>query len=209
MKLNKSHFFLLPVLLVVSHFSIADKAIEDLITKNGLKDTKVMSLYKNGTLSVEVNTANKVTLTNKKAAKANKEAQEAMYWYRTMQMKEYKDFDTNKYREVPCVTEENAFCGIAPSFNYVTEKYLSNKKPGVVIEFSTIEPKWLYQDFTVSHKCQVKPEDGTTSYGLGPSGTSASCDASYKKDGLGKVFNKWLEKPEKIDVIISYVLLKK
>ncbi|OTA19039.1 hypothetical protein Xbed_02734 [Xenorhabdus beddingii] len=207
MKLNKSYLFLLPLLLGVSHFSMADKAIEDLITKNGLKDTKVMSLYKNGTLVVEANTPNKVTLINKKAAKANKEAAKAMYWYRGMGNNEYRAFNANKYRKVPCTTEDKKFCGIAPEFNY-SKGYLSNSNPGVVIEFSTIEPKWLYHDFTEVHKCQFKAEGGGT-YGLGPIGTSASCDASYKKQGLGNVFNKWLEKPEKIDVIISYVLLAK
>ncbi|MDX7991751.1 hypothetical protein [Xenorhabdus littoralis] len=207
MKLNKSHFFLIPVLLGVSHFSMADKAIEDLITKNGLKDTKVMSLYKNGTLSVEVTTKNKVTLINKKAAKDNKEASQAMYWYRAMGLNEYKKFDSNKYRKVPCVTEKNSFCGIAPEFKY-SKGYLGNNNPGVVIEFSTKKPKWLYDDFYELHKCKVKGEGGGT-YGLGPRGTSASCNASYKQKGLGNVFNQWLEEPEKIDVIISYVLLKK
>ncbi|KMJ45905.1 hypothetical protein ABLB69_06390 [Xenorhabdus khoisanae] len=208
MKLNKKNYlFLMPFLLGVSHFSVADKAIENLITKNGLKDTKVMSLYKNGTLVVEANTPNKVTLINKKAAKANKEAKDAMYWYRGMGSNEYKVFDANKYRKLPCVTEENAFCGIAPRFDY-SKGYLTNKNPGVVIEFSTIEPKWLYHDFTKLHKCQPKAEGGGT-YGLGPIGTFASCDDAYKQKGMGKVFNKWLEKPEKIDVIISYVLLAK
>ncbi|PHM50458.1 hypothetical protein [Xenorhabdus miraniensis] len=208
MRLNKkSYLLILPILLGVSHFSVADRAIEDLITKNGLKDTKVMSLYKNGTLVVETETPNKVTLISKKAKKADEEAQEAMFWYRAMQMKEYKAFDTNKYQKVPCVTEAKAFCGIAPRFDY-SKDYLTNKNPGVVIEFSTIEPKWLYHDFTELHKCQVKAEGGGT-YGLGPAGTYASCDTTYKQKGLGNVFNKWLEKPEKIDVIISYVLLAK
>ncbi|MBC8953060.1 hypothetical protein [Xenorhabdus sp. PB62.4] len=208
MRLNKkSYLLMLPILLGVSHFSVADKAIEDLITKNGLKDTKVMSLYKNGTLVVETNTSNKVTLINKKAAKANKAAEDAMYWYRGMGSNEYKAFDANKYRKVPCVTEAKAFCGIAPRFDY-SKGYLTNKNPGVVIEFSTIEPKWLYNDFHGQHGCEVKAEGGGT-YGLGPAGTSASCDTTYKQKGLGNVFNKWLEKPEKIDVIISYVLLAK
>ncbi|AKH65662.1 MULTISPECIES: hypothetical protein [Photorhabdus] len=209
MILNKKVFLISPFLLAMSSFSMAcktDPQIEKIITKNGLENTKVMSMYKNCTLSVLANTPNKVTLVNKKAAKRDDEAKNAMYWYRGMEIKEYKAFHQNKYKSLPCVKGES-FCGIAPQYTY-SQSYLTNKKPGVVIEFSTIEPKWLYNDFTTKHKCQVKAEGGGT-YGLGVTGTSASCDDQYKKLGIGNVFNKWLEKPAKIDVIISYVLLAK
>ncbi|TDB56899.1 hypothetical protein [Photorhabdus khanii] len=210
MILNKKVFLISPFLLAISSFSMAacktDPQIEKIITKNGLENTKVMSMYKNCTLSVLANTPNKVTLVNKKAAKRDDEAKNAMYWYRGMETKEYKIFHQNKYKSLPCVKGES-FCGIAPQYTY-SQSYLTNKKPGVVIEFSTIEPKWLYNEFTTKHKCQVKAEGGGT-YGLGVTGTSASCDDQYKKLGIGNVFNKWLEKPAKIDVIISYVLLAK
>ncbi|MCW7763773.1 hypothetical protein [Photorhabdus luminescens] len=209
MNFNKKVFLISPFLLAISSFSMAcktDPQIEKIITKNGLGNTKVMSMYKNCTLSVTANTPNKVTLVNKKAAKRDDQAEKAMYWYRGMEIKEYKAFHQNKYKSLPCVKGES-FCGIAPQYTY-SQGYLTNKKPGVVIEFSTIEPKWLYNEFTTKHKCQVKAEGGGT-YGLGVTGTSASCDDQYKKLGIGNVFNKWLEKPAKIDVIISYVLLAK
>ncbi|MCW7548859.1 hypothetical protein OO184_13175 [Photorhabdus sp. APURE] len=209
MNFNKKVFLISPFLLAMSSFSMAcktDPQIEKIITKNGLKDTKVMSMYKSCTLSVTANTPNKVTLVNKKAANRDDQAEKAMYWYRGMEIKEYKAFHQNKYKSLPCVKGES-FCGIAPQSTY-SRGYLTNKSPGVVIEFSTIEPKWLYNEFTTKHKCQVKAEGGGT-YGLGVTGTSASCDDQYKKLGIGNVFNKWLEKPAKIDVIISYVLLAK
>ncbi|MCE1782399.1 hypothetical protein LWT85_26855, partial [Enterobacter hormaechei] len=93
-------------------------------------------------------------------------------------IKEYKAFHQNKYKSLPCVKGEN-FCGIAPEYTY-SQGYLTNKNPGVVVEFSTIEPGWLYNEFTTKHKCQIKAEGGGT-YGLGVIGTSASCDNKYKK----------------------------
>uniref|UniRef100_UPI0036DA98EE hypothetical protein n=1 Tax=Photorhabdus sp. RM322S TaxID=3342825 RepID=UPI0036DA98EE len=209
MSFNKKVFLISPFLLIMSSFSMAcktDPEVEKVIIKNNLQDTKVMSMYKSCTLTVDVNTPNKITLINKKALNLDSNSEKAMYWYRGMGINEYKVFDHNKYTKVPCVTEES-FCGIAPEYTYA-KSYLTNKNPGVVIEFSTIEPGWLYNDFTVKNKCQIKAEGGGT-YGLGKTGTSASCDVEYKKLGIGNVFNKWLEKPTKIDVIIFYVVLAK
>ncbi|MCW7548858.1 hypothetical protein OO184_13170 [Photorhabdus sp. APURE] len=210
MNLNKKAFLISPFLLAMSSFSMActtDPQIEGIITQNGLAGTKVMSMYKNCTLTVTANTQNKVTLTNSKAAKRDNVAEKAMYWYRGMGLNEYIAFDGNKYTNIPCVTQAS-FCGIAPEYTY-SQGYLTNRNPGVVIEFSTIEPSWLYNDFTTKHHCQYKAEGGGT-YGLGVTGTSASCDAEYRRIGIGNVFNRWLsEKPIKIDVIISYVLLAK
>ncbi|EYU16892.1 hypothetical protein CE143_15895 [Photorhabdus luminescens] len=210
MILNKKVFLISPFLLAVSSFSMAcktDPKIEKIITKNGLEKTKVMSMYKNCTLSVSADTPNKVTLVNNKAANRDAEAKKAMYWYRGMGIKEYKAFHQNKYKSLPCV-KGKSFCGIAPEYTY-SQGYLTNSNPGVVVEFSTIEPSWLYNDFKIKHKCEYKAEGGGT-YGLGVTGTSASCDSEYQRVGIGNVFNRWLsEKPAKIDVIISYVLLAK
>ncbi|OCA55389.1 MULTISPECIES: hypothetical protein [Photorhabdus] len=210
MNLNKKAFLISPFLFAISYASQAcnvDPQIERIITQNGLANTKVMSMYRSCTLTVTADTPNKVTLTNSKAAKRDNVAEKAMYWYRGMGINEYIAFDQNKYKNVPCVTQAS-FCGIAPEYTY-SQSYLTNRNPGVVIEFSTIEPSWLYNDFTVKHQCQYKAEGGGT-YGLGVTGTSASCDAEYKRIGIGNIFNGWLSgKPAKIDVIISYVLLAK
>ncbi|CAQ83595.1 MULTISPECIES: hypothetical protein [Photorhabdus] len=213
MNLNKKAFLISPFLLAISHVSMActpDPEIEKIITQNGLAGTKVMSMYRNCTLTVSsLPKEKKVTLTNSKAAKRDDEAKNAMYWYRGMSLDEYITFDGNKYKNLPCVALKDAYCGIAPNYTYA-KSYLVIKNPGVVIEFSTIEPGWLYKDFTTRHDCKPKAEDGTVSYGLGGQGTSVNCDAEYKRLGIGNVFNRWLsEKPTKIDPIISYVLLKK
>ncbi|AKH62001.1 MULTISPECIES: hypothetical protein [Photorhabdus] len=213
MNLNKKAFLISPFLLAISHVSMAckpDPQIERIITQNGLAGTKVMSMYRSCALTVSsLPQERKVTLTNNKAKRLDDEPKDAMFWYRGMQLDEYITFDRNKYKNLPCIAQKNTYCGIAPSYTYV-QSYLTNDKPGVVIEFSTIEPGWLYNDFTTKHKCKLKGEDGTQSYGLGEKqGTSASCDAEYKKLGIGSVFNKWLKKPAKIDVIISYVVLAK
>ncbi|OCQ53075.1 hypothetical protein Ppb6_01711 [Photorhabdus australis subsp. thailandensis] len=213
MNLNKKALLISPLLLSISHVSMAckpDPEIEKIITQNGLAGTKVMSMYRNCTLTVSsLPKENKVTLTNNKAKKLDREAEDAMYWYRGMPLNEYITFDGNKYKNLPCVTQKDAYCGIAPSYTY-SSSYLTIRNPGVVIEFSTIEPGWLYHDFTTEHECKLKAEARTVSYGLGGQGTSGSCDAEYKRLGVGNVFNRWLsEKPAKIDSVISYVLLPK
>ncbi|WJV65309.1 hypothetical protein PCO86_13340 [Pectobacteriaceae bacterium CE70] len=194
------------VSLACSAQAAPDPAIVGVIASNGLDNTRVMTMYKNGTLQLTTDTANKIILTNPKAAKSNIDAAHSMYWYRGMGIAEYKQFDTNRYKIIPCVSQAS-FCGIAPEYDY-SASYLTIKDPGVMILFSTIEPGWLYDDFTTKHHCQIKAEGGGT-YGLGITGTSASCDATYKKKGIGNVFNGWLQAPQKIEPIIAYVLLPK
>uniref|UniRef100_UPI0036DDDF55 hypothetical protein n=1 Tax=Photorhabdus sp. RM322S TaxID=3342825 RepID=UPI0036DDDF55 len=211
MRLNKISIIISPFLLAVSSFSMAcktDPEIEKVIANNGLADTQVMSMYRDCTLTViSVGKENKIRLENKEAAKTDGEIKTAKYWYRGMFIPEYKTFNDNKYISVPCSKEKN-FCGIAPKYTY-SQKYLKNKTPGVVIEFSTKENGWLYSDFN-SAGCECKIEDGTLSYGLGITGTK--CKYKYKGDkeegGLGKVFNEWLSNGE-IQAQISYVLLPK
>lgn len=201
---------LLYLLLVFSAISstsaqAGDSNIEKLIEKNGLKDSKVMSMYKNGQLVVDVQTPNKVILKNKKNMPTDADAKTAMYWYRAMSVPEFVQFNKASFKNIPCSNAGNHFCGIAPAYNYAA-KYLSNAEPGVIVEFGTIEPGWLFDNFTTQHACQIKAEGGGT-YGLGPTGTSASCDLTYRKQGLGNVFNQWLGPDKKIDVTISSVLL--
>ncbi|MCE1905863.1 hypothetical protein LWT23_22765, partial [Enterobacter hormaechei] len=94
-----------PFLLAMSSFSMAcktDPKIEKIINKNGLENTKVMSMYKNCTLSVSADTPNKVTLVNNKAANRDTKAEKAMYWYRGMGLKEYQAFHQNQYKSLHC-----------------------------------------------------------------------------------------------------------
>ncbi|WP_159876829.1 hypothetical protein [Aquitalea denitrificans] len=199
------YLMLVPAAVSAATAQASDTAIEKLITKNGLKNSKVMSMYKSGQLVVTVKTPHKIILTNRKNISVDADAQTAMYWYRAMSTKEYILFDKTAFTHIPCAQSDKHFCGIAPSYSYVA-KYLSNAKPGIVVAFGTAEPGWLLKDFTGQHQCQIKAEGGGT-YGLGPTGTSASCDLMYRKQGLGKVFNQWLGPDKKIDVTISSVLL--
>ncbi|MGM3174158.1 hypothetical protein [Dickeya lacustris] len=208
-KRRASQFTLIGVVLT-SLFSQAASAADDnvikLIKKNDLDNTRVLTMYQNGGLVVATETPNKLILVNPKVKITNENADNAMSWYRGMQFAEYKTFDANKYKTLPCV-QQDSFCGITPEYNYAKE-YLTIQNPGVMIEFRTIEPGWLYNDFSTKHHCQIKAEGGGT-YGLGQKGTSGSCDADYKKQGLGNIFNTWLQAPQKIDPIIAYVLLAK
>ncbi|HEH9404311.1 TPA: hypothetical protein SIA26_001789 [Aeromonas bestiarum] len=206
MKLNSGSIFLSLTLVTVSMGAQADDTnIEKLIKSNGLGNTKVMSMYQSGQLVVDVKTPNKVILVNKETQRADEDADKAMYWYRGMNMIEFVAFNTNDFKIIPCTSGDNLFCGITPQYKYAAD-YLSNANPGVVMEFGTIEPSWLYNEFTTKHKCQIKAEGGGT-YGLGSTGTYASCDELYRKEKLGKVFNQWINPGKKIDVVISSVLL--
>lgn len=192
--------------LISQGASAADAKVESLIKKNGLDNTRVLSMYQNGGLQIQTETPNKLILVNPKVRATDENAAKAMYWYRGMQFAEYKTFDANKYTTLPCV-QQDSFCGITPEYTYAAQ-YLTIEKPGVMIQFSTIEPGWLYSDFNSKHHCQIKAEGGGT-FGLGVKGTSGSCDAEYKQKGLGNVFNTWLRSPQKIEPILAYVLLAK
>ncbi|EYU14077.1 MULTISPECIES: hypothetical protein [Photorhabdus] len=213
MSLNKKVFLISPLLLAISSFSMAcmkdpeniRNQVKDAITANGLAKTKVMSLYTNCVLRVKDNTPNKLTLKSSKTSNSDNEAEKSMYWYRGMEIKEYQTFDKNRNEKISCV-QENSFCGIAPQFTY-SQSYLTNKKPGVVIEFKTEKAGWLYNDFTTKNGCKTKAEGGGT-YGLGVTGTSASCNSAYKQRGIGNIFNGWLSK-NKVQAQVAYVLLQK
>ncbi|WP_434524342.1 hypothetical protein [Photorhabdus asymbiotica] len=213
MHLNKKVFLIAPLLFAISSVSMAcmkdpeniRNQVKDAINANGLAKTKVMSLYTNCVLRVKDNTPNKLTLRSNKTANSDNEAEKSTYWYRGMEIKEYQTFDKNRNEKISCV-QENSFCGIAPQFTY-SQGYLTNNKPGAVIEFKTEKAGWLYDDFTTKHNCKTKAEGGGT-YGLGVTGTSASCDAAYKKSGIGNIFNGWLSK-NKVQAQVAYVLLKK
>ncbi|WP_192456777.1 hypothetical protein [Musicola keenii] len=197
---------MLATTLMSQGVSAADAKVESVIKKNGLDNTRVLAMYQNGNLQLQTETSNKLILVNPKVRATDVEASKAMYWYRGMQFDEYKTFDATKFKTLPCV-QQDSFCGITPEYTYAA-KYLTIEKPGVMVQFSTIEPGWLYNEFTNKHRCQIKAEGGGT-FGLGGKGTSGSCDAEYKNKGLGNIFNGWLQPPQKIEPIIAYVLLAK
>ncbi|NDK98973.1 hypothetical protein [Photorhabdus bodei] len=211
MSLNKKVFLISPLLLAISSVSMAcmkdpeniRNQVKDAITANGLAKTKVMSLYTNCVLRVKDNTPNKLTLKSSKTANSDNEAEKSMYWYRGMEIKEYQTFDKNRNEKISCV-QENSFCGIAPKFTY-SKSYLSNDKPGVVIEFKTEKDGWLFNEFTTEHKCEYKGEAGTLSYGLGKKGSKCKAPPQYN---TGVEFNKWLSTNE-IQAQVAYVLLSK
>ncbi|MEQ2016393.1 hypothetical protein ABLB90_07340 [Photorhabdus bodei] len=211
MNFNKKVFFISPFLLAMSSFSMAcmqDTAeirnqVKNAITANGLAKTKVMSLYENCVLRIEVNTDYKFTLESNKTVNSDNEIGKSMYWYRGMYINEYQGFDRNRNEKIPCV-QDNSFCGIAPKFTY-SKSYLSNDKPGVVIEFKTEKDGWLFNEFTTEHKCEYKGEAGTLSYGLGKKGSKCKAPPQYN---TGVEFNKWLSTNE-IQAQVAYVLLSK
>ncbi|AWK42801.1 MULTISPECIES: hypothetical protein [Photorhabdus] len=210
MSFNKKAF-LIATLLVVSHFSMAcntDPMVEHIINSYGLQETKVMSMYKNCELDV-VNTGNRIILTNNKSKNKNERAEIAMYWYRGMGIEEFKLFDSNKFKSIPCVNVPNRFCGISPEYTYA-KSYPMREDKKFVIEFSTVEPGWLYNEFTTKHNCEIDVESRGESYGLGGIGALKKDKSNCQPKGykVGDEFNKWLsEKPVKIEAIIAYIQL--
>ncbi|AXG48118.1 hypothetical protein GPY51_22290 [Photorhabdus laumondii subsp. laumondii] len=210
MSFNKKAF-LIATLLVVSHFSMAcntDPMVEHIIKSYGLQETKVMSMYKNCELDV-VNTGNRIILTNNKSKNRNERAEIAMYWYRGMGIEEFKLFDSNKFKSIPCVNVPNRFCGISPEYTYA-KSYPMREDKKFVIEFSTVEPGWLYNEFTTKHNCEIDVESRGESYGLGGIGALKKDKSNCQPKGykVGDEFNKWLsEKPVKIEAIIAYIQL--
>ncbi|MCA6221748.1 hypothetical protein [Photorhabdus antumapuensis] len=210
MSFNKK-VFLIFTLLAMSHFSMAcniDPTVEDIIKSYGLQETKVMSMYKKCELDV-VNTGNRIILINNKSQNRDERAEIAMYWYRGMGIEEYKLFDNNNFKRIPCANMPNRFCGIAPEYTYA-KSYPMREDKKFVIEFSTVEPGWLYNEFTTKHNCEINIESRGESYGLGGIGALKKDELNCKPKGykVGDEFNKWLsEKPTKIEVTISYVQL--
>ncbi|MEK9494953.1 hypothetical protein V2H77_00385 [Photorhabdus sp. P32] len=206
MSFNKK-VFLIFSLLVVSHFSMAcdiDPTVENIIKNYGLQETKVMSMYKNCELDV-VNTGNRIILTNNKSQNRDERAEIAMYWYRRMEIEEYKLFDSNKFKRIPCVNVPNRFCGISPEYTYA-KSYPMREDRKFVIEFSTVEPGWLYNEFTTKHNCEIDVESRGESYRLGGIGALKKDELNCHK--IGDEFNQWLsENPAKIEATISYVQL--
>ncbi|WP_118987794.1 hypothetical protein [Photorhabdus sp. CRCIA-P01] len=210
MSFNKK-IFLIFTLLIMNHFSMAcniDPTVENIIKSYGLQETKVMSMYKKCELDV-VNTGNRIILTNNKFQNRDEHAGIAMYWYRGMGIEEYKLFDSNNFKKIPCANIPNRFCGISPEYTYA-KSYPMREDKKFVIEFSTVEPGWLYNEFTTKHNCEINIESRGESYGLGGIGTLKKDESNCKSKGykVGDEFNKWLsEKPIKIEATISYVQL--
>ncbi|NHB94056.1 hypothetical protein [Photorhabdus cinerea] len=211
MNFNKKVFLISPLLLVVSQFSVAcniDPMVENIIKSYGLQETKVMSMYKKCEFYV-VNTGNRIILTNNESRNIDERAELAIYWYRGMGIDEYKLFDSNKYTRVPCANIPNRFCRISPEYTYA-KSYPMREDKKFIIEFRTIEPGWLYNEFTTKHNCEINVESRGESYGLGEITTLIKDESNCEPKGykMGDEFNKWLsEKPVKIETTISYVQL--
>ena len=122
MKPKNQKFILLLLFTFLSYLSFADE-VEDVIELNGLKNTLVMSYYKEGKLQVSVNTPQKIILVNPNAAKVDDEPQTTQYWYRSMLVSEFLEFNNLDLSRVGCVDAKNKFCGISSSYKYV-QKYL-------------------------------------------------------------------------------------
>ncbi|NDK98974.1 hypothetical protein [Photorhabdus bodei] len=211
MSLNKKAFFISPFLFAMSHVSMAcniDPMVGNIIKSYGLQETKLMSMYKNCELDV-VNAGNRIILINNKSQNRDERAEIAIYWYRGMGMEEYKLFDSNNFKRVPCANIPNRFCGISPEYTYA-KSYPMREDKKFVIEFSTVEPGWLYNEFTIKHNCKIDVESRGESYGLGGIGALKKDKSNCQPKGykIGDEFNKWLsEKPAKIEATISYVQL--
>ncbi|CAQ83596.1 MULTISPECIES: hypothetical protein [Photorhabdus] len=211
MSFNEKVLLISPLLLSVSQFSVAcniDQMVENIIKSYGLQETEVMSMYKKCEFDV-VNTGNKIILTNNESRKSDERAELAIYWYRGMGIEEYKLFDSNKYTRIPCANIPNRFCRISPEYTYA-KSYPMREDKKFVIEFRTIEPGWLYNEFTTKHNCEINVESRGESYGLGEISTLIKDESNCKPKGynIGNEFNKLLlEKPVKMEVTVSYVQL--
>jgi len=129
--------------------------------------------------------------------KGRSEAQEAYYWYRVMERKDYIGLkNMNRLSAVA-----NGYCGIATNFTYVDKEYLTNHSQGThLVEFIPSYPhltagkRWtLYNAFKeYANKKEMtfeepKAEGNGGTFGLGPG----------NNNGLyGECFNELLDKCE-------------
>ncbi|WP_237703466.1 hypothetical protein [Dickeya dadantii] len=66
------------VSLISQGASAADAKVESLIKKNGLDNTRVLSMYQNGGLQLQTETPNKLILVNPKVRATDENAAKAM-----------------------------------------------------------------------------------------------------------------------------------
>ncbi|MBP2837699.1 hypothetical protein [Dickeya parazeae] len=185
--------------------------VENVLKRNGLDNTQIMTLYRNGELSVKEDTQlHTLTLVNKAVVETPQSTtRNAKYWYHAMPLAEYRTFEANGLTTLPC-SQQYTDCKLTLEYSY-TQKSLSKEKAGILIQFSTPKEGWLYEDFVTRHHCPVKQEGGG-SFILGEKGKAAvasgECDKEYRGMGLGNVFNHYL-KQKSVIPIIAYVLLTK
>ncbi|TYL44700.1 hypothetical protein [Dickeya sp. ws52] len=189
----------------------ASTEVENVLKRNGLDNTQIMTLYRNGELVVKEDTPDhSLVLVNPAAIKMPESTiRNAKYWYQTMPVAEYRTFDANSHTTLPC-TQQYTDCKLTLEYSY-TQKLLYKEKTGILVQFVTPQEGWLYEDFVTRHHCPIKQEGGG-SFILGEKGKAAvasgECDKEYRTAGLGTVFNTLL-KQNKITPVIAYVLLMK
>lgn len=112
----------------------------------------------------------------------------------------------------------DSYLGIAPTFGY-PKSYLTNKNPGVVIEFDTKVPGFINNLFATDLECSPKVESGVLSYGLGKTGNHGSCNqaaltsllddaggsAATSAPALSWIFNTYLGDAPTFEARIVYV----
>ncbi|WP_375576712.1 hypothetical protein [Paracidovorax oryzae] len=156
-------------------------------------------------LNVSGTTVNKMQLQRSGFVPHDEDAAAARYWYRGMPIPEVNALVASSYNTL--VWDVPSFVGIAPSYPYAYS-YLSIKSPGAVVEFGTDASGWLFQQWSKDNTCRIKAEGGGT-YGLGLTGTFASCTASKFPPGtraLGEVFSRWMASAE-VTTKIVWVLV--
>ncbi|WOA51800.1 hypothetical protein [Dickeya solani] len=197
--------------IFVSHATLAAPGdVENVIKRNGLDNTRIMALYRSGELVAKEDAQNNVLeLVNPAVDTPNSTTRNTKYWYQSMPLTEYKAFDATGYTALPC-TQQYTSCMLTLEYRY-TQKSLSKEKPGILIQFSTPKEGWLYEDFVTRHHCPIKQEGGG-SFILGEKGKAAvasgECDKEYRTQGLGAVFNGFLQQ-NSVKPVITYVLLVK
>ena len=198
------------IALLISFFSFQVFAndptlneVENILRANHLP--RIIELYRTGEMVVDSKntTPNKLVLANSRipADPEFLEAADAQDWFRAVQIAE---FNSMNGFQVACI-ENNSFCGIAPNITYV-KGFLTNRRPGVVIQFRSPAKGWLYNRLTTQGRCQVKAEGGGT-YGLGQKGIWRSCAGELKvPGGPGRAFNAYIVGNE-IVANVAYVLV--
>ncbi|MBE9036013.1 hypothetical protein [aff. Roholtiella sp. LEGE 12411] len=198
----------LMILFSAGSASAVEMSKEEIIKtleRNNLE--KLVELVDKGYLVLDAKntTVNQMKLIRKGLVTYDKTAENAAYWYRSMMIPEAQHLLENSYKTLKW--NQKTFLGIAPSFPYASS-YLTAKNPGITVEFGTDGNGWLYQQWSKDNTCQIKAEGGGT-YGLGLTGTIASCDQKKFPSpvlALGSIFSDWMNS-FKVTTKVIWVLL--
>jgi hypothetical protein len=109
-----------------------------------------------------------VFLTKPAGQEGDKDADQAEYWYRSMDIA-----DVNTFRSKRELAGFAAYGGIATNRGYVQGYFTNNSSGNAIAEWHIPPAGCLYQAMRAQH-INIKPEGNGGTFGLGPSGTPSS-----------------------------------